>query len=303
MKCSRIEWRIALRRGVLAATLAAAAGGATATENGGSIYPMGAENYMTGALPPPGLYGMVFLNRYEADSLRDNNGNRVPLDFSVRANAISPRLVWVPGVKVLGGDVVVHTIVPLVNLRVQAGNASQTKTGIGDTVFGTGLGYHYSENLHAVFGVDVFAPTGQYNKNDLANIGRNYWAVQPLANFTYVDPTGLNADIKAMYTYNFKNPATNYKSGQEFHFDYALGWGVGGGWVLGAGGYAYWQVSDDKVNAQTLPDNKGRAFAIGPSLKYDSGKGWFVTAKWQKELGVRNRAQGNAFWVKVVFPL
>jgi len=105
-----------------------------------------------------------------------------------------------------------------------------------------------------------------------------------------------------MYTYNFENRDTSYKSGQEFHFDYSLGWGVGHGWVLGAGGYVYRQVTDDKLNGQSVPNNKGRAYAIGPSLKYDSGKGWFVTAKWQKETGVRNRAQGDAFWVKAVFP-
>jgi hypothetical protein len=28
-----------------------------------------------------------------------------------------------------------------------------------------------------------------------------------------------------------------------------------------------------------------------------------VTAKWQQEIAVKNRAQGNALWLKVVFPL
>jgi len=51
-----------------------------------------------------------------------------------------------------------------------------------------------------------------------------------------------------------------------------------------------------------VPDSKGRAFAIGPSIKYDSGKGWFVAAKYQMETAVRNRADGKAFWVKAVFP-
>ena len=50
-------------------------------------------------------------------------------------------------------------------------------------------------------------------------------------------------------------------------------------------------------------DNKYRGFAIGPNVKYDSGKGWFVTAKWQKEVKIKNGAQGDALWVKAVFPL
>jgi hypothetical protein len=51
-----------------------------------------------------------------------------------------------------------------------------------------------------------------------------------------------------------------------------------------------------------VANNKGRAFAIGPAVKYDSGKGWFVTGKYQKESSVRNRAEGQAFWMKAVFP-
>lgn len=43
--------------------------------------------------------------------------------------------------------------------------------------------------------------------------------------------------------------------------------------------------------------------AIGPNLKYDSGKGWFLTAKYQFEGNVKNGAQGNALWLKAVFPL
>jgi len=45
-----------------------------------------------------------------------------------------------------------------------------------------------------------------------------------------------------------------------------------------------------------------RALSIGPSIKYDSGKGWFVTAKYQMESEVRNRTQGAAFWAKAVVP-
>ena len=42
-------------RAAVAAALLAAAGVACATEGGGSIYPLGTENYGCCALPPPGL--------------------------------------------------------------------------------------------------------------------------------------------------------------------------------------------------------------------------------------------------------
>lgn len=169
--------------------------------------------------------------------------------------------------------------------------------------FGTALGFHHSDKLHSFVALDVIPPTGEYDRHDLANIGRNYWVIEPVAAVSYIDPMGLNADIKMMYDFNTENRATNYRSGQEFHFDYSAGWAVSPNWVVGVGGYYYRQTTDDRVNGDTLSDNKGRAFAIGPSIKYDSGKGWFLSAKWQQESDVRNRAQGDAYWLKLVFPL
>ncbi len=294
-----------LNQSLAAASLALCAmTSANATEGGGTVYPVGTENYVCCALPPPGIYGMVFGQHYWTDELKDNAGNTVPLPgFKVRASAIAPRFVWVTKEQIAGASLGMHAILPLVTLDVKVPGASQSKTGIGDMVFGPVLGWHHSERLHTVLGLDMFAPTGSYNKTDLANIGRNYWAFQPLFGISYIDPAGLNADAKIMYTFNTRNKDTDYRSGQEFIVDYALGWGLGNGWVLGAGGYLYQQTTDDKQGGATVAHNKGRAFAIGPSVKYDSGKGWFVTLKYQQELGVRNRAEGQAFWLKAVFPL
>lgn len=285
------------------AALAACLPGAQATEGGGSSYPMGAENYLTGAMPPAGFYGQVFAERYRADRLLDNRGKKAVDDFDLSADVIAPRLIWVTEQRVFKGDLAFHLNVPLVDLKVTVNGEHQRKTGMGHIIFGPALGYHYSPNFHATYAVDIFAPTGEYDRGDLANIGRNYWAFQPIAAFSYVDPAGLNADLKMMYDFNQRNRDTDYRSGQEAHADYSLGWGVGDGWVLGVGGYIYRQTTDDLQGGDTVHNNRGRAFAIGPSIKYSNASGWFVTAKWQKESEVRNRPEGEAYWVKLTLPL
>lgn len=277
---------------------------AMATEGGGSVYPNGSDSFTAGALPPPGTYGMLFGQSYSADRLNDSKGNNLNVpDFKVTANVLAPRFIWVPGTKVLGGDLSVHAIVPLVNLKVSVPGRSQSKTGIGDIVAGPGIGYHHSPKMHSIVGLDFYLPTGGYNKTDLANIGRNYWAIEPLYILTYIDPDGFNGDIKAGYIVNRRNKDTDYTSGHEFHFDYAMGWGLGNGWTAGVGGYYYQQVTIDRQAGADVPNNKGKAFAMGPLIKYDNGKGLFVTLKWQKETSVESRAQGNALWLKAVFPL
>jgi hypothetical protein len=290
---------------ILAISLLTGWSAAHATEGGNSIYPVGAENYGCCALPPPGVYGVVWLQSYTADKVRNNDGQVVtPSNFKVTANAIVPRVVWVTPMTVAGASLGFHAILPLVDLKIDnAPPGSQHKTGAGDLTVGAVLGWHHSDKLHSVLAVDVFAPSGSYDRRDIANIGRNYWAIQPVAGFSYINPQGFNADLKGMWTYNFRNKDTDYKSGQEVIVDYALGWGVGHGWTLGAGGYAYRQITDDEQNGTKISNSRGRTFAIGPSVRYDSGKGWFLTAKYQVETEVRNRAEGAAFWLKAVFPI
>lgn len=273
-----------------------------ATEGGGGVYPNGNENYLVGALPPPGFYTLLYADYFHANALRDNSGNKVPVDFDVKVLALAPRLVWVTNQKILGGDLVFHTIVPLLNMDVKVAGNKDSRTGLGDIVLGSGLGYHVNEKLHYVLAVDLNMPTGSYNVNRMANTSRNYWNIEPVATASYIQSEGINADIKVMYDFNFENSKTKYTSGQELHADYALGWGFGNGFVAGVGGYAYQQVTDDKKDGTTVEDNKGRAFGIGPSIKYDNGKGWFITAKWQQDIGVRNRAEGQNIKIKMSIP-
>lgn len=276
---------------------------AWASEGGGSSYPMGAEAHMMGALPPPGLYAQVFSTHYEAHRLRDNSGDRLPVDFRLRVNVVAPRLIWVSEQQLMGGSLAFHVLVPFADVRVELGKQKDSKRGLGDIIFGPVIGFHHSEKFHSAFALDIITPTGRYDRNDLANTGRNYWAIEPVMALTYIDPHGFNADAKFMYDFNFKNQDTDYRSGQEFHIDYDLGWGMGNGWVVGVGGYALWQTTDDRQHGERVDDNKGRAFAIGPSVKYASDNGWFVSLKWQKESQVRNRPEGDAFWLKLTMPL
>jgi len=275
-----------------------------ATEGGGTVYPNGADNFSAGAMPPPGFYGMLFANHYSADRVNDASGNNLNVPgFKVTADAVVPRFIWVTGAKFLGGDVSLHAIAPVVNLKVSVAGNSQAKSGVGDITTGPGLGYHHSANLHSLLGLDFYLPTGGYNRGDLANIGRNYYAIEPLYILSYIDPQGFNGDIKMGYIFNQRNKDTDYRSGQEFHFDYAAGWGLGNGLTAGVGGYYYQQTTADRLAGAHVANSKGKTFAIGPSLKYDSGNGWFATVKWQKETSSENRAQGNALWIKAVFPL
>jgi hypothetical protein len=280
---------------------------AHATEGGVASWPMGIEIHGAGLFPPPGTYGQLFLGDYRADTIRGDNGERL-LDVDLRVNSIVPRFIWVTDQQMFGGQLGFHALVPLNDMRLNIKNGPHDrKTGMGDVHLGPVLGYHIGDNLHIATGIDLVLPTGSYDKRDIINLGTNYYTVQATFAMTYVDPNGFNADLRLMHDYNFENRDTNYTSGREIHADFTAGWGLGNGWIVGVGGHAYQQISDDKCSASNCAQadlvkathgNRGRTFGVGPAVQYGSKDGWSLSVKWQQEFAVQNRAEGETFWLK-----
>jgi hypothetical protein len=103
-----------------------------------------------------------------------------------------------------------------------------------------------------------------------------------------------------MYDFNTENQDTNYQSGQEFHMDYTLGYHTGP-WSLGVGGYYYQQTTDDELYGYSFLDGfRGRAFAVGPQVKYDY-RNMAFTLKYLAETSVENRPQGSTLWFKFLY--
>lgn len=280
--------------------LMAAAATVQATEMGGGAYPNGAEDFMAGAVPPPGFYFLDYLNYYHASTFRDGNGNSAIPDFDLKATANVFRFLYVTKHQVLGGFWGMQAFVPVVNLDVSAAGHSQTNTGIGDIIIDPFILSWHSKNWHAVTGLDIYLPTGSYDVHDLANIGRNYWTFEPVAAFTYVSDSGFDVSAKFMYDINTKNDDSDYKSGQEFHLDYSIGKKFDN-LSVGVGGYYYRQVTNDKQGGVKVGDgNKGQVFGIGPQFKYDH-KNMSFLLKYQAETSVKNRPDGDKLWFKFVY--
>jgi hypothetical protein len=271
-----------------------------ASEGGGNHYAGGNEDFMTGAAPPPGFYFINYLSYYTADKLRDNNGNRLPFDFKLDAVADALRFVYSTKVNVFGGNLVLHTIIPVVNLHVSVAGTGQTKTGLGDIFFGPAIAWH-TKNFHWIAGIDFVAPTGSYDVKDMANIGRNYWSYNPVFVATYLSDCGLEASGKFMYFINTVNGANDYRSGEEFSMDYLLGKHFGN-LNVGVNGHYLIQTTDDvqKSPPPNFNGNKGSVLSVGPAIQYNY-QNMFFDLKYQIDTNVKNRPEGQTLWFKFMY--
>jgi hypothetical protein len=272
-----------------------------ATENGGGAYPNGAEDFMSGAVPPPGFYFINYFTYYSSDKFKIKDDGEIP-DFRLRVTADTLRFIYVTKQQIFGGFWGMHIFLPFLNEDVTLPAGSQTKFGIGDIIVDPVILSWHTKNWHFSTGLDIFMPTGSFEKDRITNIGRNYWTFEPIAAFTFLSDGGFEVSSKFMYDFNTKNNDTDYLSGQEFHFDYTVGYRTGG-WSLGLGGYFYKQITDDRQNGQkvALGDGfKGQVFALGPEIKYDY-KNVSFTLKYQKEMDVTNKPEGDKFWFKFLY--
>jgi hypothetical protein len=283
---------------VVAALLA---GGALATENGGGAYPNGAEDLMSGALPPPGDYLITYGLFYQADVLKDGAGNDVPIDFDLEVSGAVFRYVRVTDIPVAGGLWAQHVFVPVLNVDVTTPAGSDSTFGLGDLIVDPVIVSWHKPPFHWAAGVDVFVPVGEYDKDEAANIGRNYWTFEPVVAASFLCPCGVDASAKLMYDINLENEDTDYRSGDEFHADLALGQTVGA-WRIGVNGFFYRQVTGDEAAEGEEAGPDGSQMGAGPVIGYQAGK-LSVLAKYQAEFETEGRPEGDRFWIKLIHPL
>lgn len=296
---------------------------AQGTEGGGTIYPGGNEDFMVGALPPPGFYYMnyfLYLHSSDYSDVRIPQGssgaghkittltNGAAPDFNMNVVANVFRFVYVTPIKIFGANWALQTMIPVLNVdaRLRLPNGvtlfDGSDAGVSDiTITPVALGWHFGKNFHLLAAVDINAPTGQYDQTSSVNVGRNYFEFEPLLAFTYLHDSGFEASIKLMYDYNLKNMSTDYRSGQEFHFDYLIGQHYCN-WTFGAGGQFYHQSTDDEFPGQALDfdGNRGQAFSIGPAVQYQY-KNMFFTVKYQHDIVSENRPEAQKVWVRFTY--
>jgi hypothetical protein len=293
-----------------------------AEEGGSGHYAPGAAASFIDTLPGrPGLAIANFFNFYEGSA---SASKRLPfgglIAGSLDATAYSDLIValYQTPLNLLGGNYALGVAIPFVWLKTKGevtgplGNTFTSRdsaSGIGDILFypfmlgWTGL----SGDLKSDFRFGIYAPTGDYDKGKLANVGKNYWTFEPAVMLSYISSKmGLELSAFTGMDFNTENHKTDYQTGTQFHLDVTVAEHLpllGGIIGIGANGFYYQQVTGDSSPFDAiLGDFKGRTVGIGPVLSYITkiwGKDLAAELKWLPELDVKNRLEGDYIWFKL----
>lgn len=296
---------------LLAAMLSLQPLSASATENAFGRYVPGVfAGPASEIVPPePGFYLQSSTFFYKASAKKDIQipiGGTLQSKLKVEYFNTALTGVWVPEWTPSKNTTVgLGVTLPLQSLYIKADagrlSTSDRSTSLGDIVVTPAVGWHDGPHFGTV-GVSIFMPTGEYDKDELANVGLNCWTFTPSAAYTYVNPAKhIDFSIAAGIDISTWNNATHYRSGEMAHADATLLWtyeGLG----IGVFGSALYQITDDEGDlADKLDGFRGRSFAVGPMLKYSTGgeHAFTVNLNWAPEFHVKNRVEGNGFFLNM----
>ena len=271
----------------------------TATAFAGSgHYGSGGEGLQAATMPPPGLYWKTYVTYYNSSDNRDRDGHKANGDFSLNAASLSNRIIYSSDIELLGGNLVMDAVVPISytdisTKNIGAASYSKNKSGVGDVILEPFILAWHGAWYDALIAAAVFLPTGDYNMNNPASIGKGYTTFMPSVGGTvYLDAEKTwHASILARYEMHTEQDQTHITPGNDFHFEWGAGKKFADIYNLGLVGYCHWQVTDDSGTGAT--DARKQGYALGPEFNFAiPSYNTSIAVRVLKEFEAQNAPQG-----------
>ncbi|MCY0853610.1 SphA family protein [Cupriavidus sp. D39] len=283
-------------------------GVALSTENGQQHYPIGLDTVLNGIVPALGeTQYYQYTVFYSASKFAGSSGQSAVPNFQANTFATAPRVLHTWG-KTLGPFTVTSGFaLTIVHPQTRLPSGSDNRWGLSSlTVHAANIGYSNPEKtFFGLLALDFQLPIGSYDPKRMVNTSSNTYAFLPGFKFTLFPIPGAEVSGTFIYEISSRNNATGYHSGDVAVVDWMVGYSVFPNLQLGVQGYMLQQVTDDSKNGTALPGDgfRGRAYAIGPQVRFNFTKRSGIVLKWQHEFEVHNRPKGDRIWLEFTLPL
>lgn len=294
--------------------------GLASTVSGQQLIIKGEFGMKGGTMAPPGIYAGVLGSLYNADQLRNEDGDAFD-GPNVNQSIFAPIVQYVSTFKIFGANYAATVAVPFANTRLEFPRlgleGSTGSLALSQTwVVPVSLGWHIEKPLFlSPGGADItahyafYAPTGRYTPGAPNNTSLGMWTNEVSFRVTsYFDKNrDWHGSASLFYDINSKKEGQDWTTGNAFTYMWGLGRNFGdqkklmSGWA-GLAGYAQWQVTDTTgIDAPLVArQNKTRIYGVGPELTFLQGA---LTLRYLWQFGGLFSTQGSGLYAQFVMPL
>jgi hypothetical protein len=249
-------------------------------------------------LAPDGFYGLAYLNYYTADEFTGPNGNKAAsIDLTATVGILRPLAYFHLGPVPMAFQV----IVPFG--RVEEDKVfKEDSSGLGDIVFGPGIFLYANENsmTYLSYWFYVFAPTGEWDKNQAINLGQNHWYFEhQLAVHQMLGKVVFDANLN--YYHHTEESDNDFKAPPRFEVEASLAYQLTDQFVLGVHGGGYWDLDEAEINGVSEPETKAKRVQLGPTLGYQFTERLGANLRWTRDVSAANDTKGDDVWLRVAY--
>ncbi len=290
--------RLASRAWALIGVLALGARSLAAQQLGYKL--LGSAGIDAGVQAPVGITVMDQSLRYDADQLRDREGNVIPIaGLGIAGTGSSFGASYT--VKPKNAPYLSFALgIPVASIRVNSDQPAASLNGFGFAdLFVQPIKVGWSgRRFDVVGGYMVYIPTGHFEPKTGVSPGQGYWTHQlSTGGALYLDSTrGSRISALASYDENTRKRGIDVRRGNMFQIQGGAGAAVHRFVMFGAAGYALWQVTPDRGSdiPPSLLGQRSRVFGLGPEIDVTIPR-WrvYVPLRIEREFGVTSRPKGQ----------
>ncbi len=283
---------------------------------------LGFTSFVDGAPPAgPGFYISQYLQYYSADQLNDNNGNdlRIPGTDVDAWVSLTQFLYQSDRPLLFGGKWGMDVIVPYVSISTSydpgVAGPEANGAGFGDILVGPYLqwdpimGKNGPVFMHRIE-FQLLLPTGKYDANKELNPGSNFFSFNPYWSGTLFITPRWTVSTRLHYLWNAENndpnrafgTASDTQAGQAIHANFASAYEVIPKMLrIGINGYYLKQITDTKVNGNSVPDRKEQVLGIGPGALFSFSQESHLFFNLYFESNAENRPEGTRSVLRFIY--
>lgn len=194
---------------------------------------LGMANTFDDMAGKPGFLYQTHVQAFQTRNIYDQDGNKVPSNLKVNSVMQMNPIIYLPPIKLFGGNLAFTLLVPLVQINTTNPNGQAPSANpaiLGDIVMGTAIQWSdrrlFGKRFSHRAEFDLSIPVGNYNSRYNINPSLHSWVYSAYRTFTLMLNDKFSVSVCNQLNYSTHFIGTAAKSGAFYNGNYTIDYAI-----------------------------------------------------------------------------